>query len=218
MVSGQVDRTMTWRYTGQVAWRLAAISLIFCLMVPGAFAQEKLKSVWVKADELLTQEKYEEAVKLYSIAIEMNLDDPDIYNAYFHRGQAFIHLGKVDEALADYTESLRINPAFPNAYKLRGIIYLQTDRYAEALSDFSRFIELKADTASGYANRGIALEQLGNFEKALSDFNKSIELDPACAECYYNRYNLFTVMGRDSEAELDLKKAQSLDSRYKGDN
>ena len=145
MVSGQVDRIMTWRYTGRVAWRWAATALIFCLMVPGAFAQEKIKSVWVKADELMTQEKYDEAVKLYSIAIEMNLDDPDIYNAYFHRGQAFMHLGKVDEALADYTKTIQLNPSFPNAYKWRGIIYFKTDRYTEAVNDFSRFIELEPD-------------------------------------------------------------------------
>ncbi len=217
MDSSQVDRIMTRRYTGWAARRWAAAALIFCLMVPGAFAQEKLKSVWVKADELLTQKQYEEAVKLYSIAIEMNLDDPDIYNAYFHRAQAFLELDKVAEALADYTKTIRLNPSFPNAYRYRGIIYFETGRYTDAVNDFSRFIELEPDKTFGYVNRGSALGKIGNYDKALADFNTSIQLDPTCAECYYYRFMVFTALERDSEAELDLKKAQSLDSRYKGD-
>ncbi len=198
-------------------YRWIAAALIVCIIVPAALAQEKKKSIWVKADEMMAQEKYGEAVKLYSIAIEMNADDPDVYNAYFNRGQALMFLGKVDEALADYSESIRLNPSFPNAYKYRGIIYLNTGRYIEAVNDFSRLIALDPGSVSGYANRGISQYYLDNYNKALADFNKSIEIDPACAECYYNRYKLFNVMGRGSEADLDLMKAQSLDSRYKGE-
>lgn len=208
---------MTTRNTRRVYRLLVTAALIYSFVAGAAQAEEKLKSIWVKADELLVQGKYAEAVKLYSIAIEINADDPDIYHAYYGRAESLLELHRVDEALADYTESLRLNPVFPNAYKRRGIVYLLTDRYAEALNDFSRFIELEADNASGYANRGIALEQLGIFEKALSDFNRSIELDPECAACFYNRYQLHKILGRDTEAALDLEKAQSLDSRYKGD-
>jgi tetratricopeptide (TPR) repeat protein len=196
---------------------LAAAAMILCLLVSAARAEEKTKSIWVKADELMAQEKYDEAIKLYSIAIEINKDDPDIYNAYFNRAQAFLALGKVDEALVDYTETIRRNPNFPNAYKSRGIIYFRTHRYSEAVNDYSRFIELEPKNPAGYANRGSALGQLENYAKALSDFNKSIELDPECAACFFYRYQLYTIMGRESEADLDLKKAQSLDSRYKGE-
>ncbi len=200
-----------------MAFRCVAAALALCVIVPAAFAEEKIKSVWVKADELMAQEKYDEAVKLYSVAIEINAEDPEIYNAYFNRGQAFMFLGKVNEALVDYTDTIRLNPLFEKAYRMRGIIYLNTGRYIEASNDFSRFIDLAPNNPSGYANRGSALLHLGNYDKAEVDLNRSIAIDPACARCYNIRYQLFTVMGRDMEAQADLAKAQSLDSRYKGD-
>jgi tetratricopeptide (TPR) repeat protein len=202
---------------GSSGYRWVAVVLIFIVIVPAAFAEEKQKSIWVKADEMMAKKNYTEAAKLYSIAIEMNTDDPDIYNAYFNRSQALLFLGKVDESLADCTRVIELKPSFPNAYKYRGIIYLQTDRYIQAVNDFSRLIELEPGNSSGYANRGIALEQLGTYDKALADLNRSIEIDSACAACYYNRYQLLTVMGRDSEAASDLTKAQSLDPGYKGE-
>jgi tetratricopeptide (TPR) repeat protein len=204
-------------FIGSRGYRWIATALIFSVIVPAALAEEKQKSVWVKADEMMAQKNYTEAAKLYSIAIEMNADDPDIYNAYFNRSQALLFLGKVDESLADCTSTIGLNPSFPNAYKCRGIIYLQTDRYTQAVNDFSRFIDLDPGNPSGYANRGISQYYLGNYDKALTDLNKSVEIDPTCAECYYDRYQLLTVMGRDSEAASDLTKAQSLDSRYKGE-
>lgn len=199
-------------------WIWIAGALFFCIIVSAAPAKEEMKSVWVKADEMMVKEEYGEAIKLYSIAIEMNADDPDIFLAHYNRAEAFIALGKVDEALAGYNETIRLNPGFPNAYRMRGIIYLNTVRYTDAVNDFSRFIELAPENPAGYANRGSALLHLGSYEKAEADLNKSIVIDPACAECYYIRYQLFTIMWRESEAQRDLEKAQSLDSHYKGDN
>jgi len=207
---------MTGRCVVSHGFGWAIFALFFCLMIPAATAQEKTKSIWVKADELMAAEKYEEAVKLYSIAIEINADDPDIYSAYFYRGQGLLLLGKVDDALSDFTETIKRNPRYANAYKWRGIVYFKTNRYVEATNDFSRFIELEPDNPYGYVNRGSALAQIGNYDKALADFNRSIEIDATCADCYYKRYQIYTVMGRDAEAELDLEKAQSLDPAYKG--
>ncbi len=94
--------------------------LLICCVASVATAQEKTESIWVKADEMMAKEKYEEAAKLYSIAIEMNAGDPDIYFAYFHRAEALLALGKVDEALADYTETIKLNPRFKEAYRMQG--------------------------------------------------------------------------------------------------
>ena len=113
------------------AFRCVAAALALCAIVPVTFAEEKIKSVWVKADELMAQEKYDEAVKLYTVAIEINAEDPEIYNAYFNRGQAFMFLGMVDEALVDYTDTIRLGtrwePVTLNRQQRRSLLCLKSN-------------------------------------------------------------------------------------------
>jgi tetratricopeptide (TPR) repeat protein len=200
------------RYVTPVLW---VIGILFLVSLNSASAaEEKTKSVWVKADELMKQEKYDDAEKLYKVAIEINQGDPELYFAYFNRAQALLALNRVNEALDDYSNAIYLKPTFDDGYRKRGIVYLKIGRYKDAVNDFSRLIELNPKNPYAYVNRGIALSYLERDDKAKQDFDTAISIDPNCAECYYNRYKLLTVMGKESEAAKDLEKAKSLDSLY----
>ena len=191
------------------------LGFVFLLIAAGCLcAEDKKKSPWDKAEDLLLAKQYPEAIKLYTFAIETNPDHPDLYQANFNRGQAFAAMEKLDEARADFTEAIRLKPDFKEAYKMRGILNLRTKRYDDAVYDFSRAISLDQKDPYVYANRGTAYSILGRYDEALGDYDMAVYLDPKCASCYYNRYQLYIILGMDKEADENFKKAHDLDSRY----
>ena len=108
--------------------------------------------------------------------------DPDDAYAYSERGMAYLAQGKFDEAIADFTEVIRIKPDLAGAYDNRGDTYLQQGKYDEAIADFTEIIRLASDNAGTYSagayySRGVAYEKQGNKAKADADFAKAESLE-----------------------------------------
>ncbi|MBN1572013.1 MAG: tetratricopeptide repeat protein [Deltaproteobacteria bacterium] len=179
-----------------------------------ALSEEGGKSIWDKAQEMMDDGKYAEAVSLYSLAIEGNPTNPDIYDAYFSRGVALSYLKKYDSALEDYTKAIELKPDFKEAYLERGLLQLALKKLDEAIADLDMVTKLDSKSYVAYANRAIARFIKGDGVKALSDIEKSIEINPNCAGCHYSHYKILWSLGRDKEAEEAFKKAHSLDPTY----
>jgi serine/threonine-protein kinase len=103
---------------------------------------------------------------------------PDHANAWFNRGEILYDLGRMEEAIADYTESIRLNPEDAGAHTSRAHSYLRSGQADAALADYNKAIELAPTNADMMANRGDALQGLGKWLDAAADFNAAIKLDP----------------------------------------
>jgi tetratricopeptide (TPR) repeat protein len=194
---------------------LTIFAVAAALLLPvTALSEEADKSVWDKAQEMMDEGRYADAVTLYSLVIEGNSSNPDIYDAYFSRGVALSHLKKFDMALKDYTKAIELKPNFKEAYLERGLLRLALKKLPEAIADFDKVIKLDPKNYVAYANRAIAHFITGSEEKALTDINKSIEINPDCAGCHYSHYKILWSLGRDKEAEEAFEKAHSLNPSY----
>jgi len=98
---------------------------------------------------------------------------------HFAAGLAHIELEMYEAAVADFSEAIRLNPAYTNAYNSRGVSYYRQGQHEAAVADFSEAIRLDPAYATPYHNRGLAFAQLNQDEAANADFNKAIELRPA---------------------------------------
>jgi hypothetical protein len=81
---------------------------------------------------------------------------PELPETHWNHGSSLLQRGRYDEALAEYTEAIRLggpNP-LPQAYLGRGRTYMAMDRPAEAIADFQRALDLKPDMES--ARQGLA--------------------------------------------------------------
>jgi tetratricopeptide (TPR) repeat protein len=129
----------------------------------------------------LTQQ-YKEAVKLLTHAIEE--EHGDVFKlglAHRFRGLAYKHLGRRDDALADFLEVIRIQPRLDLGYYDAGVIYNLTNRYKEAVDAMTRAIDLRRDDrglARRRSERGNAYFHLGQFKRAQEDFVAAVRLDP----------------------------------------
>jgi tetratricopeptide (TPR) repeat protein len=130
--------------------------------------------------ELIQQ--YKEAIKLLTHAIEEEQGEVlKLALAHRFRGLAYKHLGRRDEALADFLEIIRIQPQLDLGYYDAGVIYNLTNRYKEAVDAMTRAIDLRRDDrglARRRSERGNAYFHLGQFKRAQDDFVAAVRLDP----------------------------------------
>src|SRR5436309_540879 len=65
--------------------------------------------------------------------------------------------GRLDEALAAYTEALRLRPDYAKAYINRGVALVSLARLDEAVADLRHGVELWPDLADAHNSLGSAL-------------------------------------------------------------
>jgi tetratricopeptide (TPR) repeat protein len=58
---------------------------------------------------------------------------------------SYFHSGKYDEAIATYTEAIRLNPGAAEAYENRGLAYKSQGKLREAKADFAKAERLRKD-------------------------------------------------------------------------
>lgn len=134
--------------------------------------------------------------------------------AHFDRGNAHLENGEWAEAIADYSEFLRLNPKNSEAYKNRGHAFCQEGEYDEAIVDFTKVIQLNPQDSNAHCKRGFAQFKKGHFLKAIDDYNQAIRLDPQDAEAYCN-LGLVYFEKRDYErAVANLKTAIRFNSNH----
>lgn len=103
---------------------------------------DKANELRSKAAEAYSEQNYEESVKLYTEAIELNPR-----SALYHgkRGQAYLKLSKPNACIRDCSRALEINPDSATAYKFRGRANRLLGKWEEAAKDLRQACKLDYD-------------------------------------------------------------------------
>jgi tetratricopeptide (TPR) repeat protein len=84
----------------------------------GVFYQKK-GHMNVITNPVEAEEAYTKASECFDKALEI---DPDNYSAWYNKGICFQNMGKTQEAIRCYDESIKINPNFGRAIQSREIL------------------------------------------------------------------------------------------------
>ncbi len=134
-------------------------------------------------------------------------------DAYCRRGIDCAQKGELDEAIADYSEAIGLNPKYAEAYNNRGFAYVGKGNFDQAIADLNEAIRLKPKYAKAYNNRGTAYAQEGEFDQAIADFTEAIRLNPEIALAYSNRGLAYKQKGQLDKANQDFAKAKELEHK-----
>ena len=88
---------------------------------------------------------------------------------YFNKGIAAYKKGLYDEAIANYSKTIELNPRWAEASCGRGLAHNDKGEYDSAISDYNKALELKPNYGDAYFNRGIAHDNKGEYDQAISD-------------------------------------------------
>lgn len=136
--------------------------------------------------------------------------------AYKARGNAWSAKGDSDRAIADYTQAIRLDPAYAVAYSNRGLAYTDKGEFDRAIADFTAAIRINPLPPGNahvnvYVNRGAAYAQKGDLDRAIADYNAAIRIDPTYALSYHDRGVAYADKGDLDRAIADADEAIRLD-------
>jgi tetratricopeptide (TPR) repeat protein len=189
------------------AFRFAAAIVTVAVLLPaaalgGAVTQAILKCK--QAKEAYDKGQVEEAIRLYTEAIELN---PKYTDAYFQRSAMYRERGQWDKELEDLNSTLACDKNHVGALRRRAERYFYAGQYLDAELDYDAVIKLEREGWYNYYMRGRARAAQGHNEGAIKDFTRAIEEGYGSSDAYYERGKIWIQMGKPRQAEADFKRA-----------
>jgi protein O-mannosyl-transferase len=129
-------------------------------------------------------------------------------NAVMHSKLALCLMdqGRLEEAIMQYEESLRINPLSFESHNNLGNILNGQNKLDEAIAHYEAAIKIDPRSAEAHNNDGVALNKLGRSQDALAQYLEALSLNRDYPEAHHNIASLYGKMG-------DLEKAIYHDSQ-----
>ncbi len=93
-------------------------------------------------------------------------------------GTYFLKEGRVDDAIGQYEQVLRLRPDFTEAHNNLGIALAQTGKIEEAIPHFEQALRINPDYAKAHYNLAAALEQVGRVPAAIAQYEQALRINP----------------------------------------
>ena len=159
----------------------------FCLIGAMAisfaqFAQAKENSEAAKfaqeARQAVADKDWTKAIEMYRKAADLDRKfATNLGIAYQQRGFAAMSEQRFQEAIADFSEAIRITPRDARVYEQRAAVEMKVNDYDKALADYSEAIKLNPSEVRDYLYRGYIYELKGDIKNSMADTDKVLKLD-----------------------------------------
>jgi protein O-mannosyl-transferase len=132
------------------------------------------------------------------------------YRAQGNLAMALQDAGRTGDAIAHYSEALRINPRFLDAYDNLGLALASEGRTDEAIALYAKTLGLKPTDADAHNNLGKLLAEQGKVGDAVAHFSEAVRLKPQFSEAHNNLANALATEGKLREAIDEYTEALRL--------
>lgn len=128
-----------------------------------------------KAMEFYNRNETEKALIAFDRCISLGIN---LEASYYKRGNCKTSLGKVNEAIADLEDVVRLNPKHYEANFNLGGLYLDKENYDRAISYYQTAVTVNPKSDNGLYRLAEAYQKKGMKEMALRYCEKSLEVNP----------------------------------------
>ena len=164
-------------------WSLPIVGFAFAAtMVLGQGNQEAAK-LTREGIEASKAKDWDKAIAAFRKAAQLEGHyAPNLASALQQRATIYVSQKKFQEAIADYSEALKIKSDDPNVFERRAYAEMQLRDYDKALHDYNQAIKINPQEAKYYQVRAIIYQEKGDFKAAMADTEKTLQLDPNNAD------------------------------------
>jgi tetratricopeptide (TPR) repeat protein len=153
-------------------------------------------------------EDYRSELTLWSDTVAKR---PENARAHTNLGIALAESGRVADAVVQYQEAIRIEPAIPAAQLNLCIALTRLGRPAEALPHGEAAVRMDPGNANAHVDLGLALVALGRAAEALPHYAEALRLQPQAADVPADLGVALEQLGRSAEAVAHFEAALRLD-------
>jgi tetratricopeptide (TPR) repeat protein len=159
------------------------------------------------ADVLADKEK---AHADFTRAIEL---DSQSFTAWGAIGVFYLKHGRHKEAVAAFSEAIKLHPGDPKAFDGRAMARQGFDQKG-ALDDLNQALQIDPFFLSAYNNRGQLYMAMGKLDKAREDFSRALKIDSSFSQALNNRANAWFRSRKYEAALKDYNAAIELVPNY----
>lgn len=152
-----------------------------------------------KAEEFVEKNDHLKAIKFFSLAIDEEPGNPDLYSL---RGVSYFHINDKRKALDDMNKARELQPDYSYRYASRAFIRDSMGDVRGAVEDYKIAVKLDPDDAIAHNNLGILEEKLGYLDKAKTHFHTADKLAKAQD---LNRENPY-YSSKDKQEPINIQK------------
>jgi tetratricopeptide (TPR) repeat protein/CHAT domain-containing protein len=127
------------------------------------------------------------------------------------RGRAALHAKDYHRAIAEFTDSIRLDPRNADAYDGRGQSYHRSGEFDHAIADYTEAMRLNPKNAVARVRRGNCHHDRAAYASAIVDYSEAIRLDPDKGVFWANRGNSYFGLGEIEKAIADYSSAIQID-------
>lgn len=122
--------------------------------------------------------------------------------------------GLNDEAMACFSEAVRLEPGFAEAYYFAGETLMQQNKLSEAEQYYRDALRFKPDYPLAHANLGVVLLEQGKVDEAVEHYNEALRLKPEFPEVHYYLGVICQMQRRVDEAIRHYREALRLKPNF----
>ena len=147
-----------------------------------------------RGSQLRRAKDFEGAIRQAKLALSLKPDAE--FEAYAHitLGRTYEELKRYDEALIEYREAIRSNPADGSLYGTLGSALFSLKRYDEAESAFRRAVEVDPQDSYSVVNLAASLHNQAKRDETIKSYKEYLRLEPKAS-------NRATIEQRISQLE-----------------
>ena len=151
--------------------------------------------------------------KEFNLAIselnKINIQKTNSFEYSYLKGFAFLNLNKINDAIENFSNAIKINQNNVLSYFYRGIAYLKLNNFDLAKSDYKKAILLKPNFPELYNNLANINYKNGDNEEAIKNYSVSLKLNKNLKSSALGLLNVLSQTKNVNDSELDLVNAHN---------
>ena len=151
---------------------------------------------------------------VFSVAFNLLASVGQCADSDFNLGVALIRLGRVQEAILQYEQALRLNPDLAGAHLNLADALEQAGQTQVAIDHYEQALQIKPDYPEAHLNLGVALMGRGRLQEAIGHYQQALRLKPDYAEAHVDLGNALLQAGQVPEAIEQYEQALRLKPDY----
>ena len=134
------------------------------------------ESLFLRGLRSLQVGRFAEAVAAFR---EVLSQQPDLVEAHYNLGNAYIAQQDYQQALAAYGEAIRLKPDFVQAHTNQGFTYGKLRQHEQEMAAYREAVRIQPDFVEAYTQMGRAYLEQEKFELAIEPLRRGGPLRPA---------------------------------------